>query len=277
MTKIVQTRLRFLMITVLLIKMKKIKIIFKEINIFNLLNFKFYFILVLSTISFNLLSQTKAKVNYIVTPTGGTFENNVDIKKSEIADRFIGIDEAFKSLNYVLLIQDSISYYYLMPNLKSSERVYRTASNIASSSEYFKVNNNEYIQKSNIFGENLNVLHKINKNWNLTSETKIINNYLCYKAISERVTVTKDKSITVNIIAWYCPAIAFQNGPKGFGGLPGLILELQDGRITYLANKINIDKNLKIELKKAEGKITTEEEAKEKIQEFISDLEKKAK
>ena len=44
-------------------------------------------------------------------------------------------------------------------------------------------------------------------------------------------------------LKWYNPQINIPIGPKGFGGLPGVILELEDGYRTYYPKEISINKN----------------------------------
>lgn len=79
---------------------------------------------------------------------------------------------------------------------------------------------------------------KTEKNWILTTETKKIGSYNCYKATAEKTIKNK---IIVPITAWYCPEIAYQFGPNGFGNLPGLIVELQIDNVIYGLKSINFD------------------------------------
>ncbi|WP_159949557.1 GLPGLI family protein [Polaribacter septentrionalilitoris] len=91
--------------------------------------------------------------------------------------------------------------------------------------------------------------------WQLTQETKIINGYLTYKA-----TRSKGK-----VIAWYTPEIPISFGPKGEYGLPGLILELEVGKIRFMATKITLNPKEKIKIEEPKGgkRISYEEYEKE--------------
>lgn len=106
-------------------------------------------------------------------------------------------------------------------------------------------------------------------NWELTNETKIIDNYLCYKATTYEEIIRDGKIIKAPIIAWYCPEIPFQFGPKNYHGLPGLILELHDRICIFYVSDFNLNPSHKnITLPILKGKETTKEELKS-IQENI--------
>lgn len=106
-------------------------------------------------------------------------------------------------------------------------------------------------------------------NWELTNETKIIDNYLCYKATTYEEIIRDGKIIKAPIIAWYCPEIPFQFGPKNYHGLPGLILELHDRICIFYVSDFNLNPSHKnITLPVLKGKETTKEELKS-IQENI--------
>jgi GLPGLI family protein len=79
--------------------------------------------------------------------------------------------------------------------------------------------------------------------WQLTQESKVINNYRAYKA-------TRSKG---NIVAWYTPEIPIGFGPKGEYGLPGLILELEVGNVIFRATKIILNTEKKVEILKPNG------------------------
>ncbi|AXT50641.1 GLPGLI family protein [Aquimarina sp. BL5] len=68
--------------------------------------------------------------------------------------------------------------------------------------------------------------------WTLTKETKKIDQYVCYKAILKN----SDKKVE----AWYTREIKSAHGPKGYCGLPGLILELKEDKRTVNFHKIRI-------------------------------------
>jgi GLPGLI family protein len=99
--------------------------------------------------------------------------------------------------------------------------------------------NNTYLQNfytslklKKLFGKNsiyFNLPQKYNYrtfeyyNWKITTETKKINNFLCYKATG---TVKALNAKAIPIEAWFCPEISLPYGPENYAGLPGLIFEV---------------------------------------------------
>lgn len=105
----------------------------------------------------------------------------------------------------------------------------------------------------------------INTEWKILTETKKIDNYLCYKAEYRYMIINRlGKEKEIVITAWFAPSLPFPFGPIEFHGLPGLILELNQNYTTYLAKKITLsDLALKIDFPK--GKTITKEEYEQKV------------
>lgn len=103
--------------------------------------------------------------------------------------------------------------------------------------------------------------------WTLLQETKKIENYLCYKAIKS----TRKKN--VYIVAWYAPEIPVNFGPKGYDGLPGLVLELQEPTIIFKAKKIILNPKQKVTIDKPiKGIIISEKDFKEKVSNLAKNI-----
>ena len=110
----------------------------------------------------------------------------------------------------------------------------------------------------------------VSYDWELTGETKNIGNYTCYKAVFEKEEesieikmidgeVKEEKGMKKRtIVAWYTPDVPISNGPKNFGGLPGLILEVNDGNETIMCSEIVLNPSETIDIKEpTKGKIVT--------------------
>ena len=63
------------------------------------------------------------------------------------------------------------------------------------------------------------------------------------------------------ITAWYCPEIPINQGPENYWGLPGLILEVSDGKTIILCSKIVLNSKEKAEIKEStNGKVISQKE-----------------
>ena len=148
---------------------------------------------------------------------------------------------------------------------------------------------NSFSSQNEVFGKVFLIEDELEKrDWKLTNETKNIGNYTCYKAtttreqevVESRISINGDnedeeeaepKMETITITAWYTPEIAVNNGPSRYQGLPGLILEIEDGTLSLLCSKIVLNpKNKKEIVKPTKGKKVNQEK-------FDQIMEKKMK
>jgi len=104
-------------------------------------------------------------------------------------------------------------------------------------------------------------LRKIN--WKLDEEatTKEIKGYTCRKAIGKN-------SQGSSLVAWYTDQINCPSGPDQYGGLPGMILELNigDGEIVFTALDISKDTDTKLVKAPSNGKKITRKEFQKMIE-----------
>ena len=134
-------------------------------------------------------------------------------------------------------------------------------------SEKRVANKKELMGKVFLIKDNL-----VNYNWKLTGETKNIGNYTCYKAefeieeediqIDMNNGEVKEKKVTKKriLVAWYSPDVPISNGPGKYGGLPGLILEINDGNQTIVCSELVLNPKEAKEIKEpTKGKIVTRE------------------
>lgn len=148
-------------------------------------------------------------------------------------------------------------------------------------SENRMANKKELMGKVFLIKDNL-----VTYDWELTGETKNIGNYTCYKAVYE----VEEEEIQINmidgdvkeekvikkrsIVAWYTLEVPISNGPSNYGGLPGLILEVNDGDLTIVCSEIVLNPKEVKEIKEpTKGKIVTRKKfeaiAKEKTKEMM--------
>ncbi|WP_456437248.1 GLPGLI family protein [Psychroserpens sp.] len=112
-------------------------------------------------------------------------------------------------------------------------------------------NQNESFSKVFLIKDDLNEIE-----WKLEPETRNIGDYTCFKATTTRevediergisfddhedlsTTDKEPKMKVITITAWYTPQIPVSVGPGNYHGLPGLILEINDGTETVICSKI---------------------------------------
>lgn len=155
---------------------------------------------------------------------------------------FFGEDESFKSLGkeaidqyktemeqqeFQLIFNDSLSHFQTISKIENSLPIIHI----------FNQKNEDFAYKPL---KEEKVLLKLPRDqiWQFNNEKKKNGNFTCYKATSSYSITRGDKTMTFPIIAWFTPEIPFGFGPMGYGGLPGLILELQVRNITYGAKKV---------------------------------------
>ena len=169
------------------------------------------------------------------------------------------------------------------------------ASFMGGGGKHFKnVKEKRYVIEKEVFGKEFLIDDTLPKlTWKMESETKKIGNYTCYKATAvipasksdfrnlrlkkddakkdDTKKADKPKSTNfmdqmempkdVTITAWYSPEIPINQGPENYWGLPGLILEVTDGRTILLCSKVVLNTKEKAEIKApTKGKKVTQAE-----------------
>ncbi|WP_052188168.1 GLPGLI family protein [Cellulophaga sp. Hel_I_12] len=87
-------------------------------------------------------------------------------------------------------------------------------------------------------------------NWQILDEKKVILGYQCQKAVTlQKNTNRLGQEDDLEITAWFALDLAFPYGPKEYLGLPGIILELHEGknRFSYIAEYILTNPMINIE------------------------------
>ena len=152
---------------------------------------------------------------------------------------------------------------------------------------YKNISQNRMAHKTELMGKVFLIKDNlVAYDWELTGETKNIGIYTCYKAVYER----EEESIEINMIdgevkeekvtkkttlvAWYTTDVPVSNGPNNYGGLPGLILEVNDGDLTIVCSELVLNpKKVKEIIEPVKGKIVArkkfEDIAKEKTKEMM--------
>jgi GLPGLI family protein len=78
----------------------------------------------------------------------------------------------------------------------------------------------------------------------------------------------------VTVTAWYCPEIPVNQGPDEYWGLPGLILEVSDGKTIILCSKIVLNSKDKVEINPvAKGKEVSQNEYNDIIKKKMEEMQ----
>ena len=164
---------------------------------------------------------------------------------------------------------------------------------------YKNVKEKQFSVDKEFFGKEFVVKDSLPKyDWKLEGESKQIGNYTCFKATAvvkvsasdfrnfrprnrdkketdKKAETVKDTTKTSKtnftddwempkentITAWYCPEIPINQGPENYWGLPGLILEVNDGKTVTLCTKIVMNSKEKVTIKPVgKGKQVTQKE-----------------
>jgi GLPGLI family protein len=144
---------------------------------------------------------------------------------------------------------------------------------------YKNIEEERFTNQSDLFGKLFLIQDKLEQpEWNLEKETKNIGQYTCFKATFKRMvqrtgvmrmTVNTDEEteepeiseVQQTVTAWYTLQIPVKNGPGNYNGLPGLILEVNDGSESILCSKIVINPKNDIDVEEPKkGKKVNQEE-----------------
>ena len=172
---------------------------------------------------------------------------------------------------------------------------------------YKNLAENAYARENNMFGKTFLVKDTLNNlDWELVKESKMIGDYPVFKAVATRPIeanlwsrmgrrgrggergneAAKDSTTIANtetdeeeapktetIVAWYTPMIPASHGPDDFGGLPGLILQLNTNNTTIVCTKVVLNPKDKIVIEApTKGKEVTREEYAKTIEEKAKEM-----
>lgn len=145
------------------------------------------------------------------------------------------------------------------------------------------------VEQRELFGKKFLVTDSIRKlAWKMGNETKTIAGYTCRKAVGQRygkrmsmninngVMERKELNDTSNIVAWFTMDIPVSAGPEVPGQLPGLILalDINDGRMTYVATSISQKVDLSAIKEPVKGKKVSPEEFTAERNKMMDEMQK---
>lgn len=176
---------------------------------------------------------------------------------------------------------------------QNAGRVRMMSSMMGGGGTYYKnVKEKTYTVDKEFMGKEFLIVDSLPKlKWKMTGETKKIGDYNCFKATAikpvdasdfrnarpkkedeaKKAEGEKEKRggfmtefdmpKEIEITAWYCPEIPISQGPESYWGLPGLILEVNDGKTVIMCSKLVMNSKEKVEIKASKnGKVVKQKE-----------------
>lgn len=173
---------------------------------------------------------------------------------------------------------------------------------------YKNIKDKTYIVDKEFMGKEFLIKDTLsNLKWKMESETKQIGGYNCFKATAVRAASKtdfrnfrpkeekggdkkeagkaegKEKTTSImeefempentTITAWYTPEIPVSHGPENYWGLPGLILEANDGKTTILCSKVVLNPKDKAAIKApTSGKVISQADYDETVTKKMEEL-----
>jgi GLPGLI family protein len=191
----------------------------------------------------------------------GTADNSKTMK-SQISNYYKQLFNNGSSLNFVLKVNESESLFYVDEEIISENNKFsKLAAGIGDTKGefYTNIDSKEIINKKDSYGQLFLVYSSLNdKIWEITNESKIIGNYKCFKATTVKIVDNPKGVFRHNVEAWFASEIPLNFGPAGYGGLPGLIIELKFQNIKFYLTKMELNPKEKINFKKpTKGKKVT--------------------
>ena len=233
------------------------------------------------------------------------FKSRMEGNREMTPDMQKRIEEGMKSMfekTFILNFDKSASIYKEEERLdapgQGSGGMRMMSSMTGGGGTYYKnVKEKSYTVDKEFMGKEFLVKDSLpNLKWKMEGETRMIGGYNCFKATAVRpasktdfrnlrprredAAATKpadtDKKTSLLdaldmpketvITAWYTPEIPVNQGPRNYWGLPGLILEVNDGKTVILCSKVVLNPKVKTEIKApTKGKVTTQKEFDETV------------
>lgn len=217
-------------------------------------------------INSNTVFSQKGKsilVEYKTVLENTVVNNNYTPQEKKMVDQ-MGND--LLAMRFHLYCNDSVAVFKKIEDL-TIENPSPVQAVIGSGVYTIDFNKKENIKHVESMGELYRVLYPFEQyKWQITSETKIIDGYTCYKATTTKATYSqlKNRMVTLTPTVWFTPAIPATAGPFGLNGLPGLILEATlNNKTSYAATLIKVDYKMKDKKEfiiPTKGKLVTEAE-----------------
>tara|TARA_B110000503_G_scaffold116282_1_gene175247 strand:+ start:1206 stop:2039 length:834 start_codon:yes stop_codon:yes gene_type:complete len=263
----------------------------------------FTFLLAIVTVTIFAQKNFQGKATYIskTTMDMSRFGDQMsEQQKKQMMARFKNYLEKTFTLNFNK-IESSFKENVKLDAPGSTGR--RWGNNNGQGSIYKNLKDKEMIEDVEQFSKRFLVVEPMDQpKWEMGTETKKIGQFTCYKATmvkvdnkvdwgsmfsrrgnnkkkdSTKTVTTKEAVKMIAVTAWYTPQIPVSSGPETYFGLPGLILEINEGRTTMLCTEIVLNPSEIIEIKKpTKGKEVNREDYNKIVKEKTEEIREQFK
>lgn len=203
-------------------------------------------------------SQSEIQVEYSLLYDKSKFENKPDdsFESREIREKIL---KAQDYVSYTLIGNNSTGVFFTNEFMFDDNSDIMLKAIVGTNEKYFYFDliNEQIIEKRKFLDKTYLLNQEIIK-WEITSESKTIQNFTCYKAIA----YFEFENEKYPEYAWFTPEIPHKIGPELCINLPGLVLEYQTSKFSIVAKSIKykIDDKIKEKLIKPNGKNVTNAE-----------------
>lgn len=236
---------------------------------------KFLLYSILCLISLTIHSQINTICIYQISPIEQNYNitNADDDVTKNTKKMLLNAFDIAKDLDYVLKFNSMESSSQIDESLVNegikNNYLYPVAKSLIGKGIYYQNRKEKIVlRQAEILGPLFIIKDVLINNWKITNEQKKIGDYLCFKAFKNCETCSKIEEV------WFTPDIPVPFGPLGYGGLPGLIVEIKNkGSILKLKEIKYIKKELKI-VRPIKGKEITIDEYNEMTNGFRTNAKK---
>ncbi|AXO80801.1 GLPGLI family protein [Olleya aquimaris] len=216
---------------------------------------KIIFLLFVLSNSIFTIAQTSGIVTYSVQ-IDDIYKDKPDTKK-QIVNFFNEVRRQANYIEFKLSYNEKYSKFDAVKSIpiEGFEMPYGIAKKIVADGIYFQNKASINSLRLKIIGDEKFFINegKDKITWKILKDsTKKIGSFNCLKAVgtSKIINPNSKKENKIKIIAWFASAIPSSHGPLGYGFLPGLILELKQGPITFTMMSYKKSENVNIKYPK---------------------------
>lgn len=198
-----------------------------------------------------VLAQNSATASFGVVFSTALVDDKLKLEDPAFYEHQLAKQNSADQLNFVLELNESKSIFY-HPTLNESSAALKFAKSNTGGDHLFYNDLEDQILISQFpyWGSQILLEEKLNDTpWVIKSSSKTISGFVCFKAVKSYTQKEGGYTREINVEAWFTPEIPFKFGPKGYAGLPGLIIELTENNTTYFMKELKYvsDKELTLE------------------------------